>query len=174
LNEIYCVALLCVFVFFYNYGSKVNKQILNKWLEINQKYYDQQFSVVGIKDDSGNLQTYEQDSKNVFKFYASGRNNCSYVLVNIETKKRHDLLAMTVFNLVWPQYDKISFEIPLVTDKLLPVCLGVCRKKNVKSVLTDNSDLKYLCKKFTVEGIPNTITVLAENEEIIEYIFDKN
>lgn len=81
---------------------------------------------------------------------------------------------MSLLNLVWPQYDKVSYEVPLISEKPIQVCLGIVRKKNLKSVLENNPDLKYLCRRFKVDGINENIVVLAENEEILTYIFDKN
>ena len=73
----------------YFWGKNKNKLIMQSWIKYNKKYFEQQFDQIGIKTENGQMINYEEESSNHFKFYATGRNNCNYVLVNIETKKRH-------------------------------------------------------------------------------------
>ena len=70
-------------------GAAKNETIANKWLDANLKTFQNQFESVGIKNEAGMKQMLEQESKNQWKFFATGRNNCAYVMVNLETKKRH-------------------------------------------------------------------------------------
>lgn len=169
--ELYAAGAFVLFVIVYMKGAAKNETIANKWLDANLKTFQNQFESVGIKNEAGMKQMLEQESKSQWKFFATGRNNCAYVMVNLETKKRHDLIAMTGMNIVWPQYDRIQYEVPLLFDSPPSVCFALFRKKD-KNLLNDNADIKNLCKKYNVKDLTPSYMVYAENEEIIESIFD--
>jgi len=111
----------------------------------------------------------DSESANCFKFYASGRQNCIYFLTTIELKKRQDLITMAIFNLIWPERDRISIEIPLDISYSIPVQFGVVRRKDAKTVHANNPDFKGLCRKITIDEL-SQYTILAESEENISNI----
>jgi len=81
---------------------------------INQQriFLANEFSHIGVTDQPEGA-IIEAESANCFKFYASGRVNCVYFLATIELKRRQDLITMAIFNLIWPEKDRISIEIPI-------------------------------------------------------------
>jgi hypothetical protein len=78
---------------------------------------------------------------------------------------------MTGMNIVWPQYDRIQYEVPLLFDSPPSVCFALFRKKD-KNLINDNADIKNLCKKYNVKDLTPSYMVYSENEEILESIFD--
>jgi hypothetical protein len=87
-------------------GAAKNETIANKWLDANLKTFQNQFESVGIKNEAGMKQLLEQESKSQWKFFATGRNNCAYVMVNLETKKRH-----VIFHPNLPSWDSLKPDV---------------------------------------------------------------
>lgn len=72
-----------VYVLNYFLGKRLNKKYAFLWLKQNKRLFDAEFSHVGASNDqAGDL--LDVESANAFKFYATGRHNCSYILVTIE------------------------------------------------------------------------------------------
>lgn len=139
--------------------------MVSSWVTYNLPLFQEQFACVGIRDETkkpgpeqslpeeGESKTcgalIEQHSYNLFKFYATGRLNCQYCLVTVETKRRQDMLTMTTFNLLWPELDRVSYEIPLAFSERYPCIFAVVKRREMKNILENNkllvsiSDYQY-------------------------------
>lgn len=75
--------------------------------------------------------------------------------------------------MIWPQKDRISFDIPFhIAGGAPPLCFALFRKK-LESMMLDNfKDLKLMCKKFKVEGLSDKFTLLTDHQEMIPWFFD--
>ena len=90
----------------------------------------------------------EQHSYNMFKFFATGRINCDYCLVTLELKRRQDIFTMTTFNILWPEIDKITYEIPLSFNDMFPCVFSVVKRNEMKALLEDNKILVIIFRIF--------------------------
>ncbi len=55
-----------------------------------------------------------------------------------------------------------------------PVVFSVLRKREVKNQHANNPDFKYFCRKIKAEGLTESLVVLAENEETVDYLLDSS
>lgn len=137
------------------FGKKYNETLAFLWLQKNLDYFKDQFSVIGIDEDPKKVSVLppvegetrlrnaliEQHSYNLYKFYATGRLNCMYCLVTLETKRRQDLFTMATFNLLWPELDRISYEIPLSFSDSFPCIFAVVKRNEMKTILENDKTL---------------------------------
>ncbi len=135
-------------------GKKRNEALALAWLGRNMDYFREQFAAIGIDEDpkkaapppaEGETRTrsalMEQHSYNLFKFYATGRMNCTYCLVSLETKRRQDMFTMATFNLLWPEIDRASYEVPLAFSDPFPCIFAVVKRSEVKVLLENDKTL---------------------------------
>jgi len=137
-----CALSFCVMIYFW--GIKKNHGIAWLWYENNIKLFENQFLVIGVPETSDIIHKMEQETNNEWKFFATGRKNCNYCYVHLETKKRHDLFAMTLLHLYWPQQDRVTYTIPLIFDDMsqMPkICFSVLRKRLLSTFKTENKEL---------------------------------
>jgi len=184
LFEIIIAGLMIVYAVQFYMGQKYNKNFVGAWLLNNLEYFKEQFSAIGIEQNPDNKVIpsegetivrgayIEQHSYNLFKFYATGRVNCQYCLVSLELKHRQDLLTMASFNLIWPELDKISYEVPLAFADSFPCIFAVCRRNEMKQILENNKILKDYTTQRHVEGLSKNFAVLSEYEEIVTHILN--
>jgi len=79
---------------------------------------------------------------------------------------------MIIFNLIWPEKDRISIEIPIDLPVPLPLVFSVVRKKEAKAIHSNYPDFKNFCRKMIFEELSSSYVVLGENEETVEYILN--
>jgi len=129
------------------------------WLTKNMKLFEEQFACIGVGEEpkkdaaSGATESVaegetkvrgaliEQHCYNLFKFYATGRLNCNYCLVTLEMKRRQDLFTMITFNLLWPELDRVSYEIPLSFTDSYPCIFAIIKRNELKTVLENHKIL---------------------------------
>lgn len=160
----------------YFWGIKKNELVAWKWYNHSIKLFEAQFEKCGVPDETRKMQQMERETNNEWKFFATGRNNCTYCLINLETKKRHDLLAMSVLSVYWPQADRVTYTIPLAFENMPKISFAILRKKLVTKFKTENPEFNHLCSTYTIDKVPdsrNYIT-LAENQEFVNHFVDNN
>jgi hypothetical protein len=129
-------------------GQSYNKTLVAAWLNSNLKFFEDQFASIGITHpQEGETQPnaepnkgalLEQHSYNMFKFFATGRVNCEYCLVTFELKRRQDMFTMVLFNILWPEKDKVIYDIPLSVADPFPCVFAIVRRNEMKAILEDN------------------------------------
>lgn len=69
-------------------GKKLNEKLAKLWVQENRPLLETEFSHLSVTEQPDGA-ALEAESANCFKFYASGRLNCTYLLTTIEvnTKK---------------------------------------------------------------------------------------
>lgn len=174
--EIYAISAFVLFFMVYHWGKQKNLRIAELWLSNSIKVFESQFEKIGIANENRVVVQLEQESKNQWKFFATGRQNCSYCLVNIETKKRHDFVAMSMLSVYWPQSDRVSYEIPLNFENMPKICFSIMRKKLLANFKTENPEFGALCNTFNIEKVSETCNyiTLAENQEFVNHFVDNN
>lgn len=101
----------------YIIGRSTNMVVAKTWVEQNKEVFQQNFKVLGMTSDPNDL--IEREKTNLFRFNASGRPNCHFANVTIETKRRHDLVTMFLWNLFSPEKDKVTIEVIYIVLKTI-------------------------------------------------------
>lgn len=170
LTEICLSLILVVYMLNFFVGKNVNSKIATMWLAECIPLLRQNFTHLGFGDES-NL-SMSQISYTEFEFYASGRDFCHYLFMNMSTKKRQDVITGGLFGMIWPENDRIILDIPIDVD--LPLELLICRKKNVRKTQQEMPNINTLITPIDYESFKDTnIAVLAETKETVEIVINK-
>jgi Protein of unknown function (DUF1682) len=132
---------------------------------------------VGLNEDGATApyKLLDQESANNFKFFASGRVNVKYCMVNIELRRRQDFIMMFGLGAMMSHKDKISYDIPFNTvGPAPPLCFAIFRKKLEGELIENFKDLKIMGKKLKVEGVSEKLSVISDHPEMAAWFFDKN
>jgi hypothetical protein len=109
-------------------------------------------------------------------------------MFKIELKHRQCLFTSFFIDLLWPSKDIVTVDIPIsVPDYSLPdgsltshipLELVICRKRDMKSMLTNTPNLKTFVspiqpRHFKVDSSSNnSLIVLGESEEAVNHVID--
>ncbi len=74
-------------------------------------------------------------------------------------RKRQDLISLFIYELIWPEKDTITIDIPVKTD--IPVVFLLSLKKKMKSYLEKHLDVKMLTGSFDFKISSNKYEVLG-------------
>jgi hypothetical protein len=74
-------------------------------------------------------------------------------------RKRQDLISLFVYELIWPEKDTITIDIPVKTD--IPLIFLLSLKKKMKSYIEKQLDLKMLTGQFDVKNLHKNYEVLG-------------
>ena len=74
-------------------------------------------------------------------------------------RKRQDLISLFVYELIWPEKDTITIDIPVKTD--IPLVFLLSLKKKMKSYIEKQLDLKMLTGQFDVKNLHKNYEVLG-------------
>ena len=77
------VVILAIYVVNYFLGKKLNQKYALLWIQENKPLFDSEFAHVGVSNQE-NGALVDAESAYSYKFYASGRQNCTYALVSLE------------------------------------------------------------------------------------------
>lgn len=172
----YALVLVIYGVQFY-FGKTHNEKVARAWVALNMPIFTTQFASIGIMNPSEESKKpseepsmvnaeesnvrgalIEQHSYSMFKFYATGRMNCNYCLVTLDLKRRQDMLTMLTFNLLWPEQDKVSYEIPLLFSDSFPCIFALVKKRNMKNILENDKILvKQIDITIIIERLYNSV-----------------
>ena len=114
----------------------------------------------------------DQDSSYYYRMFCTGRKNIAWGFVDVQTKRRQDLLTNLFYSVVIPETDKVSFEIKISNPEIHAVSY-VLKNKRVKKALEEYKDLNQLCRKFNL--LKNKfLCIYAENEDIAKGIYKES
>ncbi len=85
-------------------------------------------------------------------------------------RKRQDLISLFIYELIWPEKDMITIDIPVKTE--IPVVFLLSLKKKLKTYLEKHLDVKMLTGSFEIKNLNNNYEVLGESSDTIDQIFD--
>ena len=74
-------------------------------------------------------------------------------------RKRQDLISMFVYELIWPEKDTITIDIPVKSE--LPLVFLLANKKKMKTYIEKHLDVRMLTGSFEVKGLNNHYEVLG-------------
>ena len=137
------------------------------WLVEAVPTLDKNFALLGFGEDT-NL-SLSQIKYDEFEYYASGRDNLKYMFMRMITKRRQDVITGGLLTLLWPDTDKVVFEIPI--DSEIPLEFIICRKDQVKKILQEMSGINKFVSSLNSDKIKSTnYAVLAESKEIVDIV----
>jgi hypothetical protein len=114
----------------------------------------------------------EQDSNYYFRMFCTGRKNIAWAFLDVQTRRRQDLLTNLFYNIVIPENDKVSVELKISNGDIKAVSY-ILKNKNVKKCLEEFKDLKQLCRRFGL--LKNKyLSVFCENEDILRCIYKED
>lgn len=138
--------------------------MLSNRLKQYRPLLEENFSSVGI---SGTYGLFMRESFDQFRLFCSGRKNCRGMLFDFKVlfcvsldpqlKKRQDLFSL-LLDFITPVDDIMVFlllcaytqtvDIPLDPESVQPFVFALCRKRDYKSVHSENGDLVMSCYGF--------------------------
>ncbi len=181
------VLVTAIVILSYNYilGCEKNQKIVKNFLKENLDLFLENFYHIGLRLEEtpdldlnidqlvNNPDILEKDTANFFRIYFTGRENLKYCILSMATKRRQDFIVSIVYDLFWPEKDRIYLECAL-SDSSKKGLLYLIKNKKVKSCISEYEDLSSLCNRYSVNGLnKNKISVFAEVNETIEYLLDK-
>eukprot|EP00386_Alphamonas_edax_P001248 GDKI01003659.1.p1 GENE.GDKI01003659.1~~GDKI01003659.1.p1 ORF type:complete len:398 (+),score=142.90 GDKI01003659.1:130-1323(+) len=161
--EIGAIGILVLYAVNYFMGGASNKKLATAWMKEVCETMEQNFARVGLKEAM-----MVQESNDEYKFYATGRINCSGVLATLNLQTRQDLLSRFILSQAFPKYDTCTLEIPL--DSLDPMVFALCRKRDTKNTHNTLNDVRAYCKQRTIAGLPANLSVLSDTMEAAELL----
>ncbi|GMH06761.1 hypothetical protein Nepgr_008601 [Nepenthes gracilis] len=169
--EVVCISFLIAFSINYFTGKRENENLALAWaakFTTKDSIFEKNFSLVGVGDgeDSPLLL---KEGQNVFKFYASGRRYCQGLLATMELKSRHDLIA-SIYNMIVPCKDEISFEVYMNDDAMDQVVFAIAKKKAAKGMHKDMPDLQRFASLMSPlnsrKWVSEELSVISESKEV--------
>ena len=109
--KIELILLIVVFIFLFNLfiGKKINRQLAEAFHLRCIDAIKQNFAHQGLGEIlNHNL---HQLLFHEFEYFASGRDNCKYLMMNYVMKKRQDMFSNQVLGLIYPTEDQVFVEI---------------------------------------------------------------
>ncbi len=165
LGSIFIVYILNIWV-----GSKVNSKVVSMWVAEAVPVIQKNFHHSGFGEES-NL-SISQLRYHEFEFYASGRDYCHYLFLSMITKKRQDVIGGSLFGYIWPDKDKVIFDIPIDVD--IPLEIMICRKANVKTTQQEMPNINQLIAPIPTKSLANTqLTALADSPDSVDIVFPR-
>lgn len=73
---------------------------------------------------------------------------------------------------LFPDKDKFNYEISMIPPQDLPLVFCMCKKKDVKSMKKNYSDIDYFTKPYFPSILPNNLVLLTEDMEILNSVFE--
>ncbi|KAL7069321.1 hypothetical protein ACR3K2_02560 [Cryptosporidium serpentis] len=146
-------------------GIRVNKMIARRLYQQIEPLLASQFSRITLISKS-----FWMDSWSSFDIFATGRSNCFYLYINITCRPRQDLLTGFLLYPLTHFKDCLYVEIPL--DMLDPIVILVCKRNELKSVLTEYPEIEIHCTQKKVVDIPQNWIVYSNSNGAIEKILN--
>ena len=114
----------------------------------------------------------DEDSSYYYRMFCTGRKNIAWAFVDVQTRRRQDLITNLFYSIMIPETDKVSVELKIANSDVKAVSY-VLKNKNVKRALEDYKDLNQLCKKHNVFK-NKYISLFGENDDIVKGVFKED
>ena len=166
--EVLGLIVLGIYGLYFFQGRRKNALIVNNWLKQYRPLLEENFSSVGI---SGTYGLFMRESFDQFRLFCSGRKNCRGMLFDFKLKKRQDLFSL-LLDFITPVDDIMTVDIPLDPESVQPFVFALCRKRDYKSVHSENGDLKDLGHQIALQYTPELSkasghwVVISDNTEV--------
>jgi len=166
---------ICFLFFFLTYGfnfwtgKKKNDVLAIGWIKMHKAFFDGEFSHVGFEENTGEGHL-QQISYSQYHLYVSGRANIQYAFFDLNLKKRQDLFNVVMSLFLWKDNDKVIIEIPLQMTKKVGFVFAIARTKEIKQVQKNFDDLKSFTSIREKKGLPSSLSILAEHDELVDQV----
>ena len=172
LYEICMISLVLIFILNSIYGVKKNRAIANKWFLKNRSFFEDNYSHLGGEREynPSNLSLIK-DSYNDYKFFASGRVYVSWCLVDINLKRRQDLISLLSQIFLFGEKDRIMYEISLAPSEDVPCIFAICKRKDVKTTKKNYREINEFTEASNPSIMDKNYMLLTEDEETLNRLF---
>ena len=171
--EICMISLLVIYIINAIMGVKINRKLAESWLEKNKKFFEDNYAHLGgEKEYNPNQITLIKDSYNDYRFFASGRVYLSWLLVDINLKRRQDLISILSEILLFNERDKIMYEVSLTPTEDIPCIFAICKKKDIKANKKNYRELEEFTEMSNPYFMDKNYVMLTEDEDTTNKIFN--
>ena len=171
--EICMISLLVIYIINAIMGVKINRKLAESWLEKNKKFFEDNYAHLGgEKEYNPNQITLIKDSYNDYRFFASGRVYLSWLLVDINLKRRQDLISILSEIFLFNERDKIMYEVSLTPTEDIPCIFAICKKKDIKANKKNYRELEEFTEVSNPYFIDKNYVMLTEDEDTTNKIFN--
>ena len=172
LYEIGMMSLVLIFILNAIYGVKKNRSIANKWFLKNKDFYEENYAHLGgEREYNPNNLSLIKDSYNDYRFFASGRVYVSWMIVDINLKRRQDLISILSQILLFGEKDRIMYEVSLTPSEDVPCVFAICKKKEIKSTKKSYREIDEFAEGVNPNFMDKNYILLTEDEETTNKIF---
>ena len=171
--EIIMISLLILYIINAYFGVKKNKKIAESWLSKNKQFFENNYAHLGgEREYNPNFLSLIKDSYNDFKFFASGRVYLSWLLVDINLKRRQDLISILSQLFLFNERDRIMYEVSITPSEDVPCIFAICRKKDIKLNKKNYRELEEFTESSSPYFIDKNYVMLTEDEDTTYRIFN--
>ena len=171
--EICMISLLVIYIINAIMGVKINRKLAESWLEKNKKFFEDNYAHLGgEKEYNPNQITLIKDSYNDYRFFASGRVYLSWLLVDINLKRRQDLISILSEIFLFNERDKIMYEVSLTPTEDIPCIFAICKKKDIKANKKNYRELEEFTEVSNPYFMDKNYVMLTEDEDTTNKIFN--
>ena len=171
--EICMISLLVIYIINAIMGVKINRKLAESWLEKNKKFFEDNYAHLGgEKEYNPNQITLIKDSYNDYRFFASGRVYLSWLLVDINLKRRQDLISILSEIFLFNERDKIMYEVSLTPTEDIPCIFALCKKKDIKANKKNYRELEEFTEVSNPYFMDKNYVMLTEDEDTTNKIFN--
>lgn len=162
-------------------GWHANRLTACRWMQANASALRLQFAALGARArKSDELQPHEverplksglliADGARTFRFYASGRELCHSILVQLELKPRQDLLSLA-YSLFYRWEDTIFVDVPMANSKMPPFVFSIVRDVDVKFCWKSMIDIALFTREVPLELLPRNLVCLTDCSELVPHL----
>lgn len=169
--EICMIGLIIIFILNTIYGVKANRNLANKWFMKNRTFFEENYAHLGgEREYNPNNLSLIKDSYNDYKFFASGRVYVSWMIVDINLKRRQDLISVLSQMFLFGEKDRIMYEVSLSPSEDVPCIFAICKKKEVKSTKKNYRELEFT-DGVSPSFMDKNYMLLTEDEDTTDRIF---
>ena len=172
LYEISMISLVIIFILNAIYGVKQNRKIANNWFIKNRLFFEDNYAHLGgEREYNPNNLSLIKDSYNDYKFFASGRVYVSWMIVDINLKRRQDLISLLSQLLLFGEKDRIMYEVSLSPSEDVPCVFAICKRKDIKTTKKNYREISEFAEAVSPSYMDKNYMLLAEDEETVNRIF---
>ena len=171
--EICMISLLIIYIIHAYIGIKINRNIAESWLQKNKQFFEDNYAHLGgEREYNPNYLSLIKDSYNDYKFFASGRVYLSWVLIDINLKRRQDLISILSQLFLFNERDRIMYEVSLTPTEDVPCIFAICRKKDIKTNKKNYRELDEFTEISNPYFMDKNYVLLTEDEDTTYKIFN--
>jgi hypothetical protein len=170
--EITMISIVIIFILNAIYGVKQNRKLANKWFMKNKSFFEDNYAHLGgEREYNPNNLSLIKDSYNDYKFFASGRVYVSWMIVNINLKRRQDLISILSQIFLFGEKDRIMYEVSLSPSEDVPCVFAICKRKDIKTTKKNYREIDEFTEAVSPSYMDKNYMLLAEDEETVNRIF---